>query len=131
MRRLILGCRPLSSQDTPGAGLATKNAPALNLVESGTSSWTIVLLDECSPQEREAAHLLSATLAQAAGVWLPMRAYGENWVGWEETDAAITALPSGPAAALSSLSSHALQEPSSWIWLPHEIDELRLEAGKR
>ncbi len=49
------------------------------------------------------------------------RAYGENWVGWEGTDAVITLLLPRLERAHERLSFHALQEPRSWIWLPRSI----------
>jgi hypothetical protein len=49
------------------------------------------------------------------------RAYGENWIGWEGTDAIITLHPPGGGQGFARLSFHALQEPRSWIWLPHSI----------
>lgn len=49
------------------------------------------------------------------------RAYGENWVGWEGTDAAITLSLAQADHRFERLSFHALQEPRSWIWLPRSI----------
>lgn len=60
------------------------------------------------------------------------RAYGENWVGWEGTDASIVLeLASAGATSLppQRLSFSALQEPRSWVWLPRSITvEARLAA---
>jgi len=49
------------------------------------------------------------------------RAYGENWVGWEGTDAVISLRLPQADPPIARLSFHALQEPKSWIWLPHSI----------
>ncbi|MDF1799423.1 MAG: DUF4838 domain-containing protein [Planctomycetota bacterium] len=68
------------------------------------------------------------------------RAYGENWVGWEGTDASLV-LDLGPSRdsaatgtaglAPTQLSFSALQEPRSWVWLPHSITvEARIPAPR-
>jgi hypothetical protein len=66
-------------------------------------------------------HLVDGLPGARPGRGPVTRAYGENWVGWEGTDAVITLFLQGFEKVPTRLSFHALQEPKSWIWLPRSI----------
>jgi len=71
--QLLLGCRAPTARDSHDMLFETPSRPVLGLIVSGASSWTIVVPDESTPQEREAASQLSTFLAKATGVTLPVR----------------------------------------------------------
>jgi len=66
-------------------------------------------------------HLVDGLPGALPGRGPVTRAYQENWVGWEGTDAVITLGLPDLERAPARLSFHALQEPQSWIWLPRSI----------
>ena len=72
----------------------------------------------------EVARLVDGLPGARPGSAPVTRAYGENWVGWEGTDATVTLVLPVVAAGESPptrLSFAALQEPRSWVWLPRSI----------
>ncbi|MHC5023499.1 MAG: DUF4838 domain-containing protein [Planctomycetota bacterium] len=69
----------------------------------------------------DVGHLVDGLPGGRPGRGPVTRAYGENWVGWEGTDAVITLFPRLAETTFRVLSFHALQEPGSWIWLPRVI----------
>ncbi|MHC4101630.1 MAG: DUF4838 domain-containing protein [Planctomycetota bacterium] len=75
--QLLLGCRAAAAPGAPDELLEATNRPPLGLIVSGASSWTIVVPDECTPLEREAASQLAAFLAEATGATLPVRREAE------------------------------------------------------
>jgi hypothetical protein len=82
---------------------------------------------EASPQPSpryvrgDARHLVDGLPGGRPGKSPVTRAFQENWVGWEGTDAVIAVFPARTVTAFTLLSFHALQEPKSWIWLPRAI----------
>ena len=65
--KLLLTCHAVTALDSSDGLLEATDRQPLGLIVSGASSWTIVVPNECTPQEREAALQLSAVLAEATG----------------------------------------------------------------
>jgi hypothetical protein len=77
LAQLLLGCGAGAAPGAPDELLEATNRPPLGLIVSGASAWTIVVPDECTPLEREAASQLAAILAEATGATLPVRREAE------------------------------------------------------
>ena len=75
--QMLIGCRAPTTHDSREMPPGQTHRPVLGLIISGTSPWTIVIPDESTPQEREAASLLCSVLAEATGVTLPMQKESE------------------------------------------------------
>ena len=71
--QLLLGFHVAAAHEGSDQPPEAPNRPRLGLVDSGASPWTVVVPDECTPLEREAASQLVDFLAEAAGATLPVR----------------------------------------------------------
>ncbi len=71
--------------------------------------------------EGDVRHLVDGLPGGQPGHAPVTRAFQENWVGWEGTDAVITLFLKDQKKIPTRLSFSALQEPKSWIWLPRSI----------
>ncbi|MFG0251962.1 MAG: DUF4838 domain-containing protein [Phycisphaerales bacterium JB038] len=94
---------------------------------------TIEATPDASPKYAggDVRHLVDGLPGARPGSAPVTRAYAENWVGWEGTDATITLFPTKLRTPPTRLSFSALQEPSSWIWLPRSITvEARQPTGE-
>ena len=75
--KLLLTCHAVTALDSSDGLLGATDRQPLGLIVSGASSWTIVVPNECTPQEREAASQLSSFAAEMTGVTLPVRREAE------------------------------------------------------